>query len=217
MLIGFKLPTVAEPRLYLATERTFLGTLKFSLYSSSFSLALDKLTYFAKVTQKLSMAKQFAASALVFAFGGVLLSAISVLIFLYYIKQIDGGEKVSKKEVVDPRIYMAAERTFLAWVRTAISITVFGFVIDKFEFFLMQIQQVLHLHFTVEHQKLFQIGSFLIVMGVITILLGITNFQRTIKQVDSGFYRTNVFLYTTYGILIFLVCLIVAFYVLELV
>lgn len=217
MLIGFKLPTVVEPRLYLATERTFLSALKFSLYASSFAVALEKLTYFARIMHKDALAKQLATSALVFSFGGVILSFIAISIFLYYIKRIDGGEVVSKKEVIDPRIYMAAERTFLAWVRTAISITVLGFVIDKFEFFLMQLQKVLHIHFAVEHQRLFQIGSFLIVMGVITIMLGITNFQRTVKHVDEGFYRTNVFLYTTYGVLIFLTCLTVAVYVLELI
>ncbi len=217
MLIGFKLPTVVEPRLYLATERTFLSALKFSLYASSFALALEKLSYFALLMREESLSHKLTVSASVFSLIGVIVSLLAISIFLYYIKQIDGGEVVSKKEVIDPRIYMAAERTFLAWVRTAISITVFGFVIDKFEFFLIQLQKVLHLQFSIEHHRLFQIGSFLIVMGVITILLGITNFQRTVRHVDEGFYRTNVLLYTTYGVLIFLTCLTVAVYVLELI
>lgn len=217
MLIGFKLPTVVEPRLYLATERTFLSVLKVSLYASSFALALEKFIYLAKIANRKELAQNLGIFAVLFSVAGTVISLVALGTFLYYIKQIDGGEVVSKKEVIDPRIYMAAERTFLAWVRTAISITVFGFVIDKFEFFLIQLQKVLHLHFAIEHHRLFQIGSFLIVMGVITILLGITNFHKTIKQVDQGFYRTNVFLYTTYGVLIFLTCLTVAIYVLELI
>jgi putative membrane protein len=39
----------------------------------------------------------------------------------------------------DPRIYMAAERTFLAWIRTAIALMAFGFVIARFGFFLRSI------------------------------------------------------------------------------
>jgi putative membrane protein len=34
--------------------------------------------------------------------------------------------------VEDPRIYLAAERTFLAWIRTSISLMGFGFLIARF-------------------------------------------------------------------------------------
>jgi Predicted membrane protein len=54
--------------------------------------------------------------------------------FYLDIKYIQGGQKVSQKEVIDPRIYMAAERTFLAWIRTAIGLIAFGFVVEKFDF-----------------------------------------------------------------------------------
>jgi putative membrane protein len=36
------------------------------------------------------------------------------------------------RPVNDPRVYLAAERTFLAWVRTSVSLMGFGFVIAKF-------------------------------------------------------------------------------------
>ena len=32
----------------------------------------------------------------------------------------------------DPRVYLAAERTFLAWIRTSVSLMGFGFVIARF-------------------------------------------------------------------------------------
>jgi putative membrane protein len=39
----------------------------------------------------------------------------------------------------DPRIYMAAERTFLAWIRTGIALMAFGFVVARFGVFLREI------------------------------------------------------------------------------
>jgi putative membrane protein len=40
------------------------------------------------------------------------------------------------RAVDDPRVYLAAERTFLAWVRTAVSLMGFGFLIARFALFL---------------------------------------------------------------------------------
>jgi putative membrane protein len=36
------------------------------------------------------------------------------------------------RPIDDPRVYLASERTFLAWIRTAISLMGFGFVIARF-------------------------------------------------------------------------------------
>ena len=38
--------------------------------------------------------------------------------------------------VQNRRVHMANERTFLAWIRTAIGIMAFGFVVEKFSLFL---------------------------------------------------------------------------------
>jgi uncharacterized membrane protein YidH (DUF202 family) len=40
----------------------------------------------------------------------------------------------------DPRVYFAAERTMLAWLRTGITIMAFGFVIARFGLFLRLVQ-----------------------------------------------------------------------------
>ena len=40
------------------------------------------------------------------------------------------------KPVRDRRVHMANERTFLAWIRTSISIMAFGFVVARFGLFL---------------------------------------------------------------------------------
>ncbi len=40
---------------------------------------------------------------------------------------------------IDSRIYMAAERTFLAWIRTGIALMGFGFVVARFGLFLREL------------------------------------------------------------------------------
>jgi putative membrane protein len=40
------------------------------------------------------------------------------------------------RPIDDPRVYLAAERTFLAWMRTAVSLMGFGFLIARFALFL---------------------------------------------------------------------------------
>jgi putative membrane protein len=39
----------------------------------------------------------------------------------------------------DPRVLFAAERTFLAWIRTGLALMGFGFVVARFGIFLQQI------------------------------------------------------------------------------
>ena len=52
----------------------------------------------------------------------------------------DDAEK--REDSVDPRIYFAAERTLLAWVRTGLAMMGFGFVVARFGFFLRELAAV---------------------------------------------------------------------------
>lgn len=53
----------------------------------------------------------------------------------------------------DPRIYMAAERTFLAWIRTGVVLLAFGFVVARFGIFLRQVALLLQFHVCVRRRS----------------------------------------------------------------
>ena len=215
LVLKGKLTSARDARKYMSIERTYLGYVRLALYTLSFGVVLRKLETIAVITQKIHVSVLLDIVAKASALGGVLLMLLGILSFYFDIKYIEGGIAVHPKEVIDPRIYMAAERTFLAWVRTAIALIVFGFVIEKFEFFLLQLEKVFNIHLAEEHHRLVGIGIFVIVVGLLTLILGMANFYRTIQQVDKGFYRTHTWLYKAYGVVIFIACLVLTFYVLK--
>lgn len=69
----------------------------------------------------------------------------------------------------DPRVFFAAERTLLAWVRTGLTIMAFGFVVARFGLFL-QLLAVQHVpaHAAVTQSR-FDLSN---VIGIALVLLG---------------------------------------------
>jgi putative membrane protein len=55
---------------------------------------------------------------------------------------IPGKEAMSAQPEPDPRVFFAAERTFLAWIRTGLALMGFGFVVARFGLFLREIAAV---------------------------------------------------------------------------
>jgi len=90
----------------------------------------------------------------------------------------------------DPRIYLAAERTFLAWIRTGIAFMGFGFVVARFGLFLREI--ALSNNVTVaQHNNGFSlpVGIALIVAGIMVNLIAAIRQHRYIKALDRGQFR----------------------------
>ena len=80
---------------------------------------------------------------------------------------------------VDPREYMANERTFLAWIRTGVSLVSIGLAVTQFE--------------AVLGYAGFGVG--LVALGGLTLILGMVHFFSTRRQLDKGEFASAVVIY----------------------
>lgn len=96
----------------------------------------------------------------------------------------------------DPRIHMANERTFLAWIRTSIGIMAFGFVVEKFTLFLKQMSIILGSP-TLEnklpstHGFSAFIGILLVSLGTLLVLFAFLKYKKVEKQIGSGTFQSS--------------------------
>lgn len=83
--------------------------------------------------------------------------------------------------------HAANERTFLAWVRTAIAIMAFGFVIEKFDLFLAALAPQTTFRQIAPHGQKFAnaAGLAFIAIGVVMIVLAGIRFTATTKAIDA--------------------------------
>jgi putative membrane protein len=82
--------------------------------------------------------------------------------------------------------HAANERTFLAWVRTAIAVMAFGFLVERFDLFLQIAGQTLGRHpASIRGQLAGNIaGLILIGLGAVTIVVAMARFRRTAAEID---------------------------------
>jgi inner membrane protein YidH len=83
--------------------------------------------------------------------------------------------------------HAANERTFLAWVRTAIAIMAFGFLVERFDLFLEIASQTLARRTLSAGGQLAGniAGLILIGLGAATIIVALVRFRRTAKEIDD--------------------------------
>ena len=83
--------------------------------------------------------------------------------------------------------HAANERTFLAWVRTAIAVMAFGFIIERFDLFVRVAAPQLAQRQLGAHGEGFAnwAGLIFIIIGISSIAVAWLRFSRTARDIDS--------------------------------
>ncbi len=85
----------------------------------------------------------------------------------------------------DPRVYLAAERTFLAWIRTGLALMGFGFVVARFGLFLRELavaggSPVAGSGFSLP------LGTALVLFGVVVNIFAAVEHVRFVRTTNQG-------------------------------
>jgi putative membrane protein len=104
-----------------------------------------------------------------------------------------GRAKPSKGMIKNFGDHSANERTLLAWVRTAIAVMAFGFLVEKFDLFLEAASPSLAGRtLSLPGQKFGSIaGLSLIVLGIAMVAIAALRFLKTAKTIDSDELRPS--------------------------
>lgn len=89
-------------------------------------------------------------------------------------------------EALDPRIYFAAERTLLAWVRTGLAMMGFGFVVARFGLFLRELAAVPGVSPYQHSGFSLWVGTTLIILGVAVNLGAAVKHWHTVRSLEQG-------------------------------
>jgi uncharacterized membrane protein YidH (DUF202 family) len=139
-------------------------------------------------------------------------------------------EDKTPSRVLNRRVHMANERTFLAWIRTSIGIMAFGFVVEKFALFVKQLSYVLEISGLSGQQKNFKplsetvplsrgyssvFGIILVGLGTLMGVLAFIRYKITERQIDEDTYRPSVILNVLLAISIFSVGVFLIIYLVH--
>lgn len=87
----------------------------------------------------------------------------------------------------DPRVYFAAERTLLAWVRTGLAMMGFGFVVARFGLFLRELAVARNASLPpLRHGLSLWVGITLVILGVVVNAAAVIVHWHTVRRLEKG-------------------------------
>jgi putative membrane protein len=87
---------------------------------------------------------------------------------------------------LDPRIFWAKERTFLAWIRTGLALMGFGFVVARFNLFLRMMQARADAPSPAHTGWSMWFGTLLVLLGVVVQVVSVTDYTRFASAFRRG-------------------------------
>jgi putative membrane protein len=121
---------------------------------------------------------------------------------------------------VNRRDHLANERTFLAWIRTNLGIMAFGFVVEKFSFFIREIasflgktgEPVAKVTPSALQGDSSIFGITLVGVGALLSIFAFLRYKKTEKQIDADNYQPSHGLVTLLALCVFLVGVLLIIY-----
>lgn len=98
------------------------------------------------------------------------------------------AERRASDEAGDPRVYFAAERTLLAWIRTGLALMGFGFVVARFGLFLREVATIRGLSLPSPRGPHFSlwIGTAMVILGVLVNVVSAWQHARFLSDFHRG-------------------------------
>ncbi|WP_409254180.1 YidH family protein [Bacillus sp. SCS-153A] len=102
--------------------------------------------------------------------------------------------------------HLASERTFLAWIRTAIAIIGVGFLVTNLHFTMRSsLSPAVDLLANI-------IGLASVGLGILTIIMAIVTYMKKIDAINTESFRTSKFTIVTLGVFVIVIALIFGAY-----
>ncbi|AEG16682.1 protein of unknown function DUF202 [Desulfofundulus kuznetsovii DSM 6115] len=88
--------------------------------------------------------------------------------------------------------HLANERTFLSWIRTAVAILAFGFVVEKFSFYLRVLEWQAGMVSAPSKGSAAYLGIGSSIMAGLVVILAAVRYRQTRYQINQGTYRHSL-------------------------